>query len=297
MFNNGQIKVAETFLIPVKRIRRYEKQPRIYFDEEGLKSQAESMEAVGQREVVKVTPISGDPDHDYELIDGERRWRACLQSGKEYVEAKIEPVNNEEDQFTRSVAANASREELTPYEWAIAVKRFQEEFGKSAREIAEICGKSLPWIYQRLALLKLHPAVLELMHPQILEDDRLNVSEALMLARLPLDHQEIVAGRIVKQGLGIKESRNCIRDYARQLGLQMNFPGGKGRTPREDYRNLSSFVKRLHNELNLWLERRVVIYAEIFCRRDPQDQKQLVEWLRGAAERLQRLATTIEGAY
>src|SRR5581483_11198984 len=118
-------------------------------------------------------PLGGDPRHEYELVDGQRRWHAVGMLRQETIRAIVEEFDSADDQFMASVVANFAREAHSAVEIAHAIDRLLKhpkiaELPDSTRRmmaIAEIFGKSVPWVYGHHSLLKLHKSVLALMHP------------------------------------------------------------------------------------------------------------------------------------
>lgn len=98
--------VEQVAFIPVARIRRYLKQPREYFDKDRIAEIARSMKILGQKDPIVVKKIDEDPDHDYELINGEERWRAAPIAGIKKLKAIIRNITDEKQQFIEAVTLN-----------------------------------------------------------------------------------------------------------------------------------------------------------------------------------------------
>jgi ParB family chromosome partitioning protein len=132
------------------------KQPRKHFDEAMLTELAESIKQVGLLNPILVRPIG----ERFEIVHGERRWRACKLAGIETIRAEIRELDDE-TAFIIGFAENLQRDDLNPIEEAQAIKTMIDLFNYSQAEVAAKLGKSQPWISGRLALLKLPDPVQE----------------------------------------------------------------------------------------------------------------------------------------
>jgi len=138
---------AEYYRIPLDLIDANPYQPRKFFDKEALRSLGESMRKIGQLEDILVRPV-GDR---YELVLGERRWRASKLVGMDSINAKVRALADAET-FTISLAENVQRQDLTGVEEAFAFKRYLDE-GLTQEEIGEHLGKLDRRIGEKLKLL------------------------------------------------------------------------------------------------------------------------------------------------
>jgi ParB family chromosome partitioning protein len=145
------------------RVRPLPDQPRKRFY--GIKELAASIAEVGQSTPGIVTLLEGDKDFDAQLIDGERRLRACKLLGKPF---RAEVQKDTPDAFAASFAANFGKQEHDCIEIAFALGRLRDE-GRTVQQLAALAGKSTCWVSQHLAILKLHPDVQGMMLAK--EDD------------------------------------------------------------------------------------------------------------------------------
>ena len=201
--------------VPIERIRPCPYQPRKYFDPEEEKARAESIRAVGQQEAATVDRILDDPDHDYELINGESRWRSAKRAGQKtlWVAIRSEPFGSKREKHLAALVANHNRSDHTPMEIAEAL-RFQLDEGGSAIEVATALGKTDNWVYQYLSLLKLHPDIQAFLHPTTPRIDRVSATIGFSLARISMDKQKEVLeksrssdGRVSKSQVDIEVER------------------------------------------------------------------------------------------
>ncbi|MFH0712691.1 MAG: ParB/RepB/Spo0J family partition protein [Candidatus Jorgensenbacteria bacterium] len=268
-----------------KRIRPFKGQPRIHFDEVALGELKASIKEVGLRRPVEVMPIEGDPEHDYELIDGERRWICHVRMGREEIKAIIGDPEDEDEQFVHSVVSNMAHQPHTSLEVAHAIDRILKgrlvagiPRTRQVERVANMFARSIPWIYQHLGLLKLHPEVQILMGPTNNGEKRLVFSVAIFLSSLSPELQLKIARHIVEKGMRL----NQARVYARRVAEEAGESAGKGRVrkPSDDYRNLSSFLRRLGESTDAILDMPAGNFDRMFENRSPQDRDAMVGQIR-----------------
>ena len=142
--------MSEITELQLDQIKPNENQPRKHFDQVALQELAESIQEVGLLNPVLVrTNGSG-----YELVHGERRWRASQIAGMETIRAEIRDLTDEQA-FLIAFTENLQRDDLNPIEEAQALRALMDYFGYSQKDVAAKIGKSQPWISGRLSLLKL----------------------------------------------------------------------------------------------------------------------------------------------
>ncbi len=187
--------------LPVERIRRGRYQPRGRISEEALAELTESIRSQGIVQPVVVRPV----DDGYELIAGERRWRAAQQAGLETVPAVIREIP---DQAAAAMALieNIQRENLNPLEEATAIHRLIGEFELTHQDAATAVGRSRTAVTNLLRLLDLHDAV-----KAHVDEGRLEMGHARSLLALPADDQPGVAERVIKRGLSVRATEQLVR--------------------------------------------------------------------------------------
>jgi ParB family chromosome partitioning protein len=141
--------------LPVDRIAANPRQPREVFDEEAMAELVASIAEVGLLQPVVVRP--GGPD-GYELVMGERRWRAAKEAGLVHIPAIIRNTGDE-DLLRDALLENLHRAQLNPLEEAAAYSQLLEDFGCTHEQLAERIGRSRPQITNTVRLLKLSPPV------------------------------------------------------------------------------------------------------------------------------------------
>jgi len=194
---------AELAHLPVGSIRPNARQPRKRLDSEGIEELAESVRAQGLVQPVVVRPSA---EGGYELIAGERRWRAARVAGLATVPALVRETDDR-DSLLLALVENVAREDLSPVDEARAYAALMDEFGLSLGEVAEHVGRSKPTVSNRLRLLELPDDVLGLV-----ERGQLSEGHARAVLAVP-DNEERrrLVRRIVRQGLSVRAAERAAR--------------------------------------------------------------------------------------
>lgn len=234
--------------IPIGKIRPRADQPRHEFDQEALEALAVGIKEVGQQQpayVVKIEPDSAGCE--YELDDGERRWRACKIAGIDELKCIIvtEHVNTEL-RFMRSVVLNFNREEHTLLERIDMVVRLVDEFQFSQAAVARAIGKHPVWVNQHYGLRRLHPEVRTLLRDDQPRDKRLSFQAALRLA--PLDHELQLATAPSMIGAGSHAHTQVIRNAASHSGSRYT---RHRRAPKDDWRSIVRAIDTAQGRLDV----------------------------------------------
>jgi ParB family transcriptional regulator, chromosome partitioning protein len=192
----GGASPAELAHIPVGAIRPNPRQPRRRFRDESLADLAASVRVQGVVQPILVRPLGAGM---YELVAGERRWRAARAAGLATVPALVREAD-ERDSLLVALVENAAREDLSPLEEARAYAVLQDEFALSLGEIAERVGRSKPAVSNKLRLLELPDDV-----STLLDEGALSEGHARALLSVP-DHGERrrLARRVVREGLSVR---------------------------------------------------------------------------------------------
>lgn len=188
--------------IPIADIRPNPQQPREHFDEEALAALAESIREVG---VLQPVLVRATEDGTYELIAGERRWRASRRVGLQTIPAIVR-VADDTTMLQHAIVENVQREELNPLEEAAAYQQLLEEFGVTHEELARRIGRSRPQISNTIRLLNLPPAVQRRVAAGVL-------SAGHARALLGLDDpeaQENLASRVVAEGMSVRATEEAV---------------------------------------------------------------------------------------
>jgi ParB family chromosome partitioning protein len=182
--------------IPVTAIVANPRQPRQAFDEETLAELAASIEMVGLLQPVVVRRSSGGR---YELIMGERRWRACRLAGMDIIPAIVRETSDDE-LLRNALIENLHREQLNPLEEAAAYQQLLDDFSATHEELAKRIGRSRPHISNTIRLLSLPPAVQKRVAAGVLSAGH---ARALLAVEDPVAQEEL-AHRIVAEGLSVR---------------------------------------------------------------------------------------------
>lgn len=188
--------------VPVEYLQRGKYQPRRDMHEEALQELAESIKAQGVMQPIVIRPIDVDR---YEIIAGERRWRACQLAGLEKIPAIIRDVPDEAA-VAMALIENIQREDLNVVEEAVALKRLQDEFTLTHQEVADAVGKSRTAVSNILRLLNLCAEV-----RTMLERGDLEMGHARCLLSLAEDQQRLLARQIVAKGLSVRQAEALVR--------------------------------------------------------------------------------------
>ncbi len=189
--------------LPVEYLQRGEYQPRKIITEEALEELAESIKAQGIIQPIVVRKIS---QNKYEIIAGERRWRASQMAGLAEIPCIIKDVSDEAA-IAMALIENIQREDLNAIEEAVAIKRLMDEFKLTQQEAAEALGKSRSTIANLVRLLALDEHC-----KTLLERGDIEMGHARALLTLPAEKQREVGRTIVAKGLTVRETERLVRE-------------------------------------------------------------------------------------
>lgn len=178
------------------------RQPRRNFDEEALEELAASITEVGLLQPVVVRKVG---DGNYELVMGERRWRASQQAGLEYIPAIVRETPDT-DMLRDALLENLHRQQLDPLEEAAAYQQLLDDFGATHEQLAQKVGRSRPHISNTLRLLNLPPAVQGRVAAGVISAGHARALLSLGDAQA----QERLAQRIVEEGLSVRSVEEIV---------------------------------------------------------------------------------------
>ncbi len=189
--------------VPVSEITPNRHQPRRHFDEEALEELAASVKQLGVLQPILVRPSD---DGGYELIAGERRWRAATRAGLTVIPAVIR-TTDEQTSVEQALVENVQRQDLNPLEEAAAFQQLVDEFELSHEQVAERVGKSRSAITNTLRLLGLPPSV-----QQLLMHGRISAGHARALLGTPdRGLQEALAKQAADEGWSVRAVEAEVR--------------------------------------------------------------------------------------
>lgn len=228
--------------LPVDLVRKGQYQPRQSINPGALKDLADSIRTQGVVQPILVRPLAGS-DTEYEIVAGERRWRAAQMAGLHEVPAVIREVPDR-TAVCIALIENIQREDLNPLDEAHTLSRLQKEFKMTHEAIAEAVGRSRSAVTNLLRLLDLHPDV-----QALLQDGSLEMGHARALGGLSLEQQVQVARHIVRKGLSVRE--------AEQLARELQSPKRKKKAGAQE--KIDPNIRRLQDDLSGRLGAHVVI--------------------------------------
>lgn len=190
------------FQVALTSIERGRYQPRRDFDPDSLRELAESIAAQGVIQPVVVRPVAAER---YELIAGERRWRASQQAGLAEIPVVVRDVD-EQTALAIALIENIQRDDLAPLEEAGALQRLLDEFGLTHQQVAEAIGKSRTTVTNLLRLLELDAEV-----KSLLDHGRLEMGHARALLGLKGAAQALAGRQVVARGLSVRETEKLVR--------------------------------------------------------------------------------------
>jgi ParB family chromosome partitioning protein len=222
--------------LPVARIRPGRYQPRTRMDQEALAELAASIRSQGLMQPVLVRPIERDA---YELIAGERRWRAAQMAGLSEVPALVREVPDE-SALALSLIENIQREDLNPLEEAAGLQRLVDEFRMTHEQAADAVGRSRSATTNLLRLLKLARPVQDLVMEGALE-----MGHARALIALEAARQIEVARRVAAKGLSVRDTEAMVQKMLR---------GAAGPRRKKSDRDLARLEEELAERLGTTVE-------------------------------------------
>jgi ParB family chromosome partitioning protein len=190
--------------IPPSDVVPNPRQPRQVFDTDALAELVHSIKEVGLLQPIVVRRRTGEGAH-YELIAGERRWRASQEAGLERVPAIVRDTADD-DMLREALLENLHRAELNPLEEAAAYQQLLADFGGTQEELAQRLGRSRPQVANTLRLLRLPPAVQRRVAAGVISAGHARA----LLSLDDSDAMDVLAERIVKEGLSVRSVEEIV---------------------------------------------------------------------------------------
>ncbi|WP_374295892.1 ParB/RepB/Spo0J family partition protein [Acinetobacter sp.] len=210
--NTADLEDGQLEQISVDILQRGQYQPRQHIADEALKELSDSIKQHGVMQPIVIRKVSSDgEDAQYEIIAGERRWRAAKLAGLTHVPAIVRDMS---DQVAIALALieNIQRQDLNPMEQALALQRFHEEFGLSHQEIAETVGKARASVSNLLRLLSLEESV-----KVLLDEQKIDMGHARALLPLKKTEQAKIAQQVVAKGLSVRQTEQLVRELQKPV--------------------------------------------------------------------------------
>ncbi|WP_313286844.1 ParB/RepB/Spo0J family partition protein [Stutzerimonas kunmingensis] len=200
----AKVDTRELQHLPLDLIQRGKYQPRRDMDPQALEELAQSIKNHGVMQPIVVRPVSGGR---FEIIAGERRWRASQQAGLEKLPALVREVPDEAA-IAMALIENIQREDLNPIEEAVALQRLQQEFQLTQQQVADAVGKSRVSISNLLRLIALPEEI-----KTLLSHGDLEMGHARALLGLPAEQQVEGARHVVARGLTVRQTEALVRQW------------------------------------------------------------------------------------
>jgi len=241
---------VDGIFVPISKVEPKKDQPRKYFDPAALEELTDSVREHGVISPITVRKLSSG---NYQIIAGERRWRAARNAGLDEVPCRI--IDADDLKVAEiSLIENLQREDLTPIEEAEGYRMLIEQFGLTQEQTAVRVGKSRPAIANALRLLTLGKEIRE-----FLEQGSLSAGHAKALLALKQDVSQVaLAQKIIEQGLSVRQAENAAKKWQKESEAVPSNPQKQPGKPEQ----LVDYVKELEKALTQALGRRVRIQAQ-----------------------------------
>ena len=217
--------------LPVEYMQRGKYQPRRDMSPEALEDLSNSIKEQGIMQPIVVRPIG---EKKYEIIAGERRWRASQLAGLDKVPVIVKDVPDDAA-IAMALIENIQREDLNPIEEAMALHRLQQEFELTQQEVADAVGKSRSTVTNLLRLMTLKEDV-----RRLLEHGDLEMGHARAILGLAADQQSYAANQVVSKGLSVRQAESLVRKLQQEAEDK----------PAEQQTEPSADIKNLERELS-----------------------------------------------
>lgn len=233
----GSVGEADSLLmLKVEQLTPGKYQPRSYMDEAALQTLADSIKAQGIMQPILVRQLA---DEQYEIIAGERRWRASQRAGLAEIPVLVREIADEAA-LAMALIENIQRENLNPLEEAQGIKRLVDEFSMTHEKAAEAVGRSRVAVSNLLRLLTLSSSVQEmLMH------GKLDMGHARALVGLEGTLQVMLAEQIAHENLSVREAENLVKKHSGQAQ-----PDANAKQPAVQKPGVSQDILRLQESLS-----------------------------------------------
>ena len=202
--------------LPIEKLHPNRYQPRTRFDDDAIEDLASSIKARGILQPILVRPSTSRPG-EYEIVAGERRWRAA-QRAKLHVVPVLERSLSDDESLEIAIVENVQRQDLTPIDEARGYRRLIDEFGHNQQDVADVVGKSRPHVANMMRLLTLPEKV-----QALLDNGALSMGHARAL--VTSDNAEWLAQEIVARGLNVRQAEDLARETPKAHGRGPVRPG------------------------------------------------------------------------
>lgn len=246
LFQDNRVEEKSIVQLKISQIEPNANQPRSHFDESALRELADSIRTHGVLQPLVVRAIDGG---NYQIVAGERRWRASRIAGLTEVPVVIKELTDSQT-LEIGIIENLQREDLNPVELALGYQTLMEQYDMTQEEVAEKVGKSRPVVANTIRLLRLPQEVLEM-----LKNDEITSGHARAL--VALEDESLIqqtASRIIKEGLLVRDIEKIAQESKKEADKKVN-----KRSSRPNIGWGNSFYKEMELALSSELGRKVNI--------------------------------------
>lgn len=281
---------GEEVRVDPAEIRPMPDQPRKYFSEDGIARLADSMLGIGQIVPGIIRPVANaEPGIKYELLDGERRWRASTRA-KILYRATLVRVDDASVPYIIAAVANFNREGHAPLEVSDSIAKMME-IGIPMEEIARILGISVFWAAQMHGLQNLDFKVREMLDPSLPKEKLLAVTAAVQISKVDRSLQHDLAVRVIEKTVSLKQLRGEAINVSRKAGVYIR---ERTRPPNKLWASmfaLTSQLRRASIDLEVLFGEKNA--AEVLKERDPDEITLIKNRLSTAADAIERIREQI----
>lgn len=229
-------------MVKITMVEPNREQPRKNFDEDALQELADSIKQFG---LLQPILVQDRKDH-YEIIAGERRWRACKIAGLKEIPVIIKDYT-EKEILEISIIENIQREDLNPIEEALGYKRLLTEFGLKQDEVAERVSKSRAAVTNSIRLLKLSERV-----QQMVIDDKISTGHARALLAIENEEEQYnLAERIFDEKLSVRDIEKIVKNYGKTV-----------KPKKKDDKEMDAIYAEIEERLKQKLSRKVTVSSK-----------------------------------
>jgi ParB family chromosome partitioning protein len=210
--------------LPIELLHRNPDQPRRHFDEADLETLTATIRNQGVLQPILVRPAPDKPD-EFQIVAGERRWRAAQRAGLRTIPAVVKPLDDRAV-LEIGIVENVQRADLNAIEEALGYRALIDRYGHTQDDIAQAVGKSRPHVANTLRLLQLPPAV-----QTYLAEGALSAGHARALLTAPIHEIDALARRVIEKRLSVRETEALAR---KPFDAVTPKPVSSGRTAAKD---------------------------------------------------------------
>lgn len=237
--------------LPIEHLQRGKYQPRVGVRQDALQELAETVRTQGIIQPLLVRQLG---PNQFEILAGERRWRAAQIAGLSTVPVVVKQVN-EKDAMVVALIENIQREDLNAMEQAVSLRRLLDEFGLTHQQAADAIGRSRASVTNLLRLLTLHPAV-----KKLLEDGEIEMGHARTLLALPAQAQANASKQVVSVGMSVRQTELLVKQVLAKVATDNEkYKDKNASDPASSASAKDPDILHLENKLSAKLGARVVI--------------------------------------